>query len=559
MRTTLSVPAVLSAILAVGCYHGTDRANQDGGATDDADDGPASGSEAADESGDIPPGACAETTLGVTPVRRLGATQYRNSVVDLFGITPPPVESLPSDAKFFDFRTTSNQLLSAGTATKYFDAAALVATARATATPEWFPCDEDGTCVDDYLQGEGRRIFRRPLTDDEITHYHGLFTARLEAGDTTPEAASLLLQALLVSPHFLFLEQPVGEPGERVVLDDWQIAARLSYLVWASTPDDTLLDAAAAGELATSEARAEHARRLLEDPRAAAAVDDFFMQWLTTEDISDVVKDPIVYPEVVPELTAALEEEARLYFREVFWNRGGAVDELLISPIRVRNQTLSAYYGDGLATGSELTVVEGDIDEHSFGLLSQAGLLMSVSRSAPTQIIHRGKFIRNKLLCQHITPPMAGTVPPLPEIDPLATTRDQVMQHTAEPACAGCHRLLNPPGFALEHFDNIGRWRDDERGLEIDASADLEDLGIPGPIDGALAFSQALAESEAVESCAVAQMFEFAIGREPTDDDACVTDDLFASFVQNDNDLQQLLIDIIASEAFGERVAPVEE
>jgi hypothetical protein len=153
---------------------------------------------------------------------------------------------------------------------------------------------------------------------------------------------------------------------------------------------------------------------------------------------------------------------------------------------------------------------------------------------------------------------MAGTVPPLPEIDPLATTRVQVAQHTAEPACAGCHRLLNPPGFALEHFDNIGRWRDDERGLELDASADLEDLGIEGTFDGALAFSRALAASEAVQSCAVAQMFEFAIGREPSTEDACVTDDLFASFVENDGDLQQLLVDIVASEAFAERVAPQE-
>ena len=557
MRFAIPVPIVVAAALAGGCYQGTSGGpQQDGGASEDTG---ATAATAGDED-EPPPGACADASLGVTPLRRLGANEYRNSVADLFGVTPPPLEALPSDAKFFDFRTTTNQLLTAGTATKYFDAAALVATARDAANPSWFPCAEDGACVDDYLRDEGRRIFRRPLADDEIGHYHGLFTGRLDAGDTPAQAANILLQALLVSPHFLFLEQPVGEPGERVALDDWQIAARLSFLVWASTPDDALLDAAAAGELASSEARAEHARRLLEDPRAKTAVDELFMQWFTTEDISNVLKDPIVYPEVGFALTTALEEESRLYFREVFWNRGATLDELLVSPIRVRNGMLSAYYGDALAPADQtaLEVFEGEIDERAFGLLSQAGLLMSVSRNEPTQIIYRGKFLRTKLLCQHITPPMAGTVPPLPEIDPDATTRVQVEQHTAEGECAGCHRLLNPPGYALEHFDNIGRWRDDERGLEIDASAELEDLGIEGPLDGALAFSQALAASEAVRSCAVAQMFEFAIGREPSVEDACVTDDLFASFVENDGDLRQLLVDIVASEAFAERVAPQE-
>jgi Protein of unknown function (DUF1592)/Protein of unknown function (DUF1588)/Protein of unknown function (DUF1595)/Protein of unknown function (DUF1585)/Protein of unknown function (DUF1587) len=559
MRTTITAALLAASALVAGCYRGTDNvAQQDGGGTEASGAGETPATSNGSDDGEAPPGVCADASLGVTPLRRLGAVEYRNSVADLFQITPPPVESLPSDAKFFDFRTTSNQMLSAGTATKYFDAAALVATARDLAAPTWFPCEEDGDCVDDYLRDEGRRIFRRPLSDDEIAHYHGLFSGRIAAGDSAAEAASILLQALLVSPHFLFLEQPTGEPGERVVLDDWQIAARLSYLVWASTPDDTLLDAAAAGGLASADARAEQAQRLLEDPRAKLAADSFFMQWFTTEDISSVVKDPVAYPQVVPELTAALEEESRLYFREVFWNRGAALDELLVSPIRVRNATLSAFYGDSLADSSELTVLDGDVDEHSFGLLSQAGLLMSVSRNAPTQIIYRGKFIRNKLLCQHITPPMAGTVPPLPEIDPLATTREQVAQHTAAPACAGCHRLLNPPGFALEHFDNIGVWRDQERELTIDATADLTDLGIDAPIDGALALSQALAASEAVQSCAVAQMFEFAIGREPASEDACITDDLFAAFVESGGDLQSLLIDIVASEAFAERVAPQE-
>ena len=559
MRLPITVPFVTLAALACGCYRGIDgaAAGADADAGDSADaTTSASSADSGDDTG-APAGVCADASLGVTPLRRLNVNEYRNTIADLFAIEPPPAETLPADQRIYDFRTTADQLLSAGTATKYFDAAKIVADTLDAATPGWFPCEADHACVDEWLADEGRRIFRRPLTADEVAHYHALFTGELATGDSTTVAASTLLQALLVSPHFLYLQQPVGEPGERVALDDWQIAARLSYLVWASTPDDELLARAAEGSLATPEARREQAQRLLEDPRARAALDQLFMQWFAAEDISTVIKDPALYPEVVPELTLALEEESRLFFREVFWNRGAALDELFTSPVRVRNGALAAYYGDDSvpADQSELTVIEAAIDEHGFGLLSQAGLLMSIARNESTQIIHRGKFIRNKLLCQRIAPPMAGTVPPLPEIDPDATTREQVAQHTAAAECAACHSLLNPPGFALEHFDTIGRWRDDERGLPIDATAEIVGVGIDAPVDGALALSQALANNEAVQKCAVAQVFEFAIGREPEPDDACVTDDLYASFVESGGDLQALIVDIVASEAFAERVA----
>ncbi len=558
MRLPITVPFVTLAALAGGCYHGIDgaAAGGDAAASESAGAPSSASSESGDDSG-TPAGVCDDAPLGITPLRRLTVAEYRNTIADLFAIEPPAAETLPADLRIYDFRTTADQLLSAGTAAKYFDAAKLVADGLDATSPGWFPCAADDACVDDWLAAQGLRIFRRPLDADEIAHYHALFTGELDAGDSIATAASTLVQALLVSPHFLYLQQPVGAPGERVALDDWQVAARLSYLVWASTPDDELLALAAEGALGTPEARREQAQRLLEDPRARAALDELFMQWFAAEDISTVIKDPALYPDVVPELTLALEEESRLFFREVFWNRGAALDELFTSPVRVRNGALAAYYADDSvpAEQTELAVIEAAIDEHGFGLLSQAGLLMSIARNDATQIIHRGKFIRNKLLCQRIAPPMAGTVPPLPSIDPDATTREQVAQHTAADACAACHSMLNPPGFALEHFDTTGRWRDDERGLPIDVTAEIVGVGIDAPVDGALELSQALADNDAVRQCAVAQVFEFAIGREPEPDDACVTDDLYASFVESGGDLQALLVDIVASEAFAERVA----
>ncbi len=554
--------ALLLLASSSGCYSGYAGSQESSADTDASDDGAEDGAGAEEstggDDGGEPADACADAGLGATVLRRLTSREYANTVRDLFGVDAP-VEMLPSDGRPGSFRTTSGQALTPGTTTKYFDAARFVAEARAAADPEWFPCASDDECVEDYLRDEGLRLFRRPLEGDEISRYRDIFSGRLEDGDTPSEAADTMLQAMLVSPHFLFVELPTGAPGERVALDNWQLASRLSFLIWASTPDDALLEAAGAGELSNPDARAEAAERLLEDPRAEAAVDSFFMQWTTAENISLVSRDLQEFPDVVPELTAALEEESRLYFREVFWNRGARLEELFTSPVRVRNGALSAYYGDDLvpADQTEFTVVEADVDDHGFGILSQAGMLMAIGRNPETQIIYRGEFVQNKLLCNHITLAATDTVPPLPQIDPTATSREQVTQHTQEATCAGCHTMLNPPGFAMEHFDASGRWRDDERGLEIDASAEL--IGVTdGPVNGALEFSRALAASERVQTCAVDQMFEFAIGRQPNADDQCVTDELTTALLDSGGDLQALLVEIVASPAFALRVSPEE-
>ncbi len=562
-RTVAITGTVLLLGLSSGCYVGVGESpaaqgdTEGGTETRGGDPADADGSDGSD--GGEPAQACADAPMGATVLRRLTADEYRNTIGDLFGVEPPPLEMLPTDGRPRDFRSTAGQMLTPATTMKYFDAARFVAERRAAADPQWFPCTLDDGCVDDHLRDEGRQIFRRPLSDDEVSRYHTIFTRSMDVGDSPTEAADTMLQSMLVSPNFLYLTLPDGDPGERVDLDDWQIASRLSFLLWASTPDDALLDAAAAGELGSPSARAEMAERLLEDPRAEDAVDAFFMQWLTAENISLVAKDPALHPEVTPELTAALEEESRLYFREIFWNRGASLQELFTSPVRVRNGALSAYYGDDLvpADQTEMTVVEGDVSDEAFGMLSQAGMLMTIGRNTETKIIYRGVFVQNKLLCSDITLTSTDMVPPLPEVDPAATSRDQVAQHTAAPTCAGCHSLINPPGFALEHFDTTGRWRDDERGLKIDASAEILGLG-DGPVDGALELSAALGSSDLVRSCAMEQMFEFAIGREPTGDDSCITDELSASMLDSGDDLQALLVQIVASEAFAQRVAPEE-
>ncbi len=557
-----SAAPLLVMALCSGCYSGYGGGLDPGEDTQTGSDGADDGADETDtdsgdgSTGDVPAGACADAPLGVTAMRRLTSAEYRNTVRDLFGVEPP-AQMLPSDSHGANFRTTAGQALTPGATSKYFDAARFVAETLSTEEPGWFPCSLDDACVDAYLRDEGLRVFRRPLSDEEIDRYHAIFTARMDAGDTADASADIMLQALLVSPHFLFLEQPGGEPGERAQLNDWQIASRLSFLLWASTPDDALLEAAASGDLSTPQARAEAAQRLLEDPRAEQAIDAFFMQWTTAENISLVSRDSELYPELVPELTNALEEETRMYFREIFWNRGASLAELFTSPVRVRNGALSQFYGDGLvpADQTEFSIVEGDPTEQQFGLLSQAGLLMAIGRNADAQIIHRGVFVQNKLLCQHITLAATDEVPPLPDIDQDATSRERIGQHTAAPACAGCHALINPPGFALEHFDTTGRWRDAENGLPIDASADL--VGVSdSAVEGALGLSKALATSDLVRSCATEQMFEFAIGREPSTEDRCVLDELSTAMVDSGDDLQALLVEIVASEAFAQRVAP---
>ena len=480
-----------------------------------------------------------------SPLRRLRRAEYQNTVADVLGLPAPSDVSLPEDARYHYFRTTSGQSLSASEAAKYLDTAAGVASAAGEKLATVLPCPsgDERACIAGFLATTGTRLFRRPLTGDEQGHFLSLFTASRAAG-SFEESATLVLEALLTSPGFLFVDAPAG----RARLDGYQLATRLATLLWQSAPDEALLAAAAAGQLATPDGLGAQVDRLMADPRAQRSVRSFFREWLALDSLERIGK-------LTPEQAGMLLEEGTRFTDDVFWNGPGTYEQLLVSPVRFRSRALSAYYGDGLGLGDAMERYEAPPSESSFGLLSQAGLLLAMGPNPDSAIIYRGKFIRTRLLCGALPAPPAGA-PPLPELTPGTSGRERIAAHTGGPQCRSCHSLMNPLGFSLEHFDGAGLWRETENGLPIDTRVDLDDPALQGPVDGAHALSVKLAQSPAAHACAVRQMFTFAFGRPPEPADDATLASMSERFSSSGFRLQSLLRAVASSDAFRVRVEP---
>jgi hypothetical protein len=507
-----------------------------------------------------PDGFLPVAEVASAPLRRLTRAEYQNVVREVLGVEPPAAHALPEDSLASGFRSTVNQLTTIAAANRYLDAAVEIGQKLEPAMRELVPCsasDLDGekSCIDDWLVSYGPRLFRRPMSDEERARYVAAFE-RARATEPYEPSASLVIEALLVAPELLFVELPSGgEPGSAHQLDSWQVATRLSLLLWDSVPDQALLEAASRGELTSRAALSAHVERMLLDQRARATVGAFFDDWLGLGKIEGAGADKDAAPFIPRELAAAFAEESRRYVEEAFW-----VDRdfrrLFVSNVKVRNPLLSSVYGDKLATSDAMVRYEADVSERSFGLLSQKGFLMILARSSPNAPIHRGAFVRRKLLCGRLSPPPAGVATPLPELMPGMTKRQTISVHTSGAACVGCHEAFNSFGFALEHFDVSGAWRDVDATLPIDARVAFDEPGLPLEVDGARQLSEALAQSTSARACALQQLFSFALERPPSASDLPLFDDLGRKFEASGFDLKAILTELVLSDAFRTRIEP---
>jgi hypothetical protein len=331
----------------------------------------------------------------------------------------------------------------------------------------------------------------------------------------------------------------------------------LSLLLWDSVPDERLRGLAQAGGLLARQAVSEEVERLLQDSRSKQPIRSFFDDWLELSKIEVVTRDAMAYPAVTQPLLAELAEESRRFVDRVFWEDND-FRKLFVSSARYRSQALSTYYGDGLAQGTSIEPFVGEINERSFGLLSQAGVLMTLAQSQKTAAIHRGVFLRRKLLCEGLPPPPPGLATPLPEITAGVSSRQRITEHTSSPVCAACHSRINPLGFTLDHFDVAGQWREQDEGLPIDAKASIGEVGFGGDIDGARALSEQLAQSPNTQACVAQQLFTFAFGRRPARTDAVLFDAIAQRFETTGFSLKTLVTELATSDDFRARVEPPE-
>ena len=566
---TLRMAGLWLTLLAMQGCQGTSPAGEDDESGDESGDTDTDPSEGKD------PESCAGALdPGPSPIRRLTRVEYNNTVYQLLGDTSSPADTFPHDEEAAGFDNQAAALVvSPLLAEHYMGAAEALAGAHAmTLMGQQTPtCIEPGldpdSCrveVEAFIRSFGMRAYRRPMTNEEVAVYLDIFDEGTTLGesDYAPEVGvEMIMEGMLQSPHFLYrVEFGMADPveGDVVALTSYEIASRLSYLLWNTMPDVGLFEAAEADELQTPEQIEAQARRMLNTPRARDAVKNFFRQWLDLDDIEPRLsangKNADIYPGYYDGLLPLWREEIELFIDHVIFEENASVDALFTASYSMMNQELADFYGVTGPVSSEFVRVELDPTRYA-GFMTQAGMLALHSKPDRSSPIHRGKFVRETLLCQ-APPPPPDIVPEAPNVDPNQTTREQFLEHSADPLCSGCHRLMDPLGFGFEHFDGIGRYRETEWGLPIDASGEfISTLDIDGPYDGVVEMASTLASSEQVTRCVVQQWFRYGYGRVETDADACSMDRVELDFAASDHDVKELIIALTKTDAFRYRHA----
>ncbi len=527
-----------------GCYQGLDDVDAHG--------------PGADHPGEA--GIDAQCTEGaaarLSPLRRMTDIQYRNTIEDLLHGTVDPSASFPATlgSTPFDSYPEANPVTQLG-AEGILLAAEDVAAQAVENLGTLLPCASigDDACADTFIDSFGPRAFRRPLHPDERELLRSLFDASVtETG--FDDAIGRVIAATLQMPQFLYLVE-AGEPTDEegvVRLTDWEVASRLSYLLWDTMPDEALVEAVEQGRLCTLAEVEAQARRLLADDRAAPVIARFARQWLEVDTAAITNKDPEHFPEYDQTLAAAMEQEFDHFVTTAFRSGEGSLATLLTGRETMVNAPLAELYGvDTGSTGPDDWRTVSLPAEQRAGVLTLPAVLASNSGTNSTSAILRGKMLRTQALCQPIPPPPMNLE--IPEFPQDASEREKSDVLMSEPSCAGCHTLINPLGLAFESYDALGRHRtQDDWGNPIDPAGEI--VGGPsdlvGSFSGAPQFAEMVASSDAAAECMTVQWVRYASGRSETSDDSCMADSLTESFIASGYDLQQLLVAFTQTEGF---------
>jgi hypothetical protein len=471
-----------------------------------------------------PPAAFKPAAAGL---RRLTVAQYRNSIADLLGAGITVPTDIESDTALSGFASigAANVSLSPHLVEQLETASLSIAhQALADAAPgraALVGCTPAGTtddaCTTTFVTKIGRRAWRRPLATDEVASYVKLANGIQTASKSFYVGLEYALAGLLQSPHFLYREEigspATGMPGV-LAFDDHELAMRLSYFLWNTTPDDALLDAADARQLSTGNGFQTQVARLLASPRAAGGTRTFFGEYLQLGELDSLPQLPSIFPQKTDTLGPAMREETSRFFADLAGS-GADMRSLFDSPTTFVNAELAKLYGLPAVAGTDFVKATLPDTGLRVGYLGQGSFLALNAHSNIGSPTYRGKFIREMLMCQSVPPPPMN-VPPLPE-DAAGTAprtmRQKLAAHRAVEPCKTCHTLMDPIGLAYENFDGIGAFRTMDAGQIIDASGDLDGVAFKNPRE----LAKLLHDNPKVMDCLARNLYRYVTGHVDTD------------------------------------------
>ncbi len=499
----------------------------------------------------LPP-APAGAVFGPSALRRLTNAQYRKSISQLLP-TPAPTDALEQEPLSQTTRYQDNNsaalTVSSILASQYAGIADKVVKAYQVE-----PCvgASETACGDTFIQSFGKRAYRRPLSASESQRYQALFAGELARTGYTG-AVTQIIETMLQSPNFLYrFELGDASQGAKRSLSAYEVASELSYLLTDSLPDAALFAAAEGGGLVTAAERETQARRLLTSEDAKPTLRHFLEMFVATSRLEDLPKAADIYPEYTPELNASMKLETQKFIDSVLWEGDATFNTLLTANYTFANSSLAALYGlPDPGQGSTLVKTPLNSDGQRLGILTQGSVLAQHSKAFESFPIARGKFVRIGLLCQPLpSPPKNLAVMPVAP-DPSLTTRERFSAHSANPACSGCHTLIDPVGFGMENYDGIGKYRTTENGKPVDASGNFTStLDIDGPFQGGPALATKIAGSLEGKQCLTLQAYRWAFGRDESSAERGVVNTIAQELAAGGLNIKDVTVAIAKSDNF---------
>lgn len=547
--------AVVAAALAVG----------PAGCVGDLDNGPASpqGFECTE--------GCVEIAASTSRFPRLSHAQWEQSVRDLLRLpaTSDLSSTFPPDAPRGLFDNDGAELsVSGDLRTEYQRSAERLAEQVATdpdalmrILPTDLPASPDTARARAFLEGFGLRAYRRPLTSAELDTYAALFARGPELyPDDDPFVAGvrLSLEAMLQSAYFVYrAELGTASGDEPIALTRYEVASRLSYALWGTMPDDDLFEAAESGALDDAESLDVEVARMLDDARAEEMLVHYHELLLSVGRYADVSRSAMLFPEFTSAVPRAMADEVRLFVRDVYEEEGG-VRDLFTARFTYVNAPLAAVYDLPGVSGDAMQRVSLEGTDRA-GLLTMAGFLATNASSTDSDPIHRGVFVNHRILCADLPAP-PNDIEPLPPEDASMprTLRERITLHTGAGTCgASCHgTMINPIGFAFEHFDAIGAHRSEDRnGLAIDSADAYAFQGQSRDFEDAVALSELVAEQRMTHACYADHLLQFVHGRASVESDEGLLRRVTSASLRERASLRELVRILVTSEAFRERSA----